>query len=282
MPLIALNVALFLWAMTALFAKLIPMPADVLIWFRSVVGILGFAPVLWLFGKPPKLKGKQIGIALTLGLLMTGHWVSFFHSAQVSTVGLAILALYSYPIFTILLEPLFSGERVKLLDIGLGLLVTVGLYIMLPSFEWSDQAVQGIFWGVVSALLFSLRNILSRYKARQIDSLTQMFYQVLVASLVLIPIALPKTELDNLDRIDWLQLLALAWIFVLVPHTLFVFSLKSLMTKTVSLIATIQPVYGVFFAWLILSEIPAVNTLLGGFLILSVALIEALRIRNSH
>ena len=129
----------------------------------------------------------------------------------------------------------------------------------------------------MGALFFAARNLVSRYRLREVSGLTQMFYQVIIAAVVLMPFAWPRLDVSTFDGIDWLQLLALSWVFALVPHTLFVISLKSIQAQTAGLIATVQPIYGVIFAFLFLAEIPTMKTLVGGGIILLLALFETVR-----
>lgn len=269
-----LNIAVVLWAMTAIFAKAIPLPADALIWFRSVIGVFGLAVFIYATGASVRLPRMLMGWMALMGILMCAHWVTFFHAAQVTDVGLALLALYTYPIITTFLEPLVSRERVQWSDGLIGVAMLGALYIMTPSFDLHDLGLQGILSGLVSAFLFSLRNLISRYKMQNISGISQMFYQVLITAIVLIPLSMHRTDLSGFDPIDWVQLLALSWFFVLVPHTLFMISLKTIKAQTASLIATIQPVYGVLFAYLFLAEVPTTNTIVGGSILLLLVVVE--------
>jgi drug/metabolite transporter (DMT)-like permease len=276
--LLAINLSVLLWAVTPLFAKLIPLPAEQLIWLRSVVSVFALLVLFFCLGKPIELKRQSIGIMIGLGVLMTAHWVTFFHSVQLSTVGMALMALYSYPLITIFIEPLFSKQRIQRIDIVLGIVLSIGLLVMLPELSWSNRHVQGIGWGLIAAVTFSLRNLMSRYHARDIDSLNQIFFQSLVAALIL-PLGIwSSLEIETLTPEHWLNIVVMAVLFVLVPHTLFIFSLKHIPTKTVSMIATIQPVYGLVFAYFLLGEVATPTTLIGGGIIVAVALFETLRI----
>ena len=114
MPLAGLYLAIFFLAMTGLFAKMIPLNAISIIQLRGVFATFGLAGFMFLYQRKFRISGIKdfIGVYL-LGLLLGIHWVAFFYSMQVSTVAVGMLSLYSYPVITILLEPLFSQRRVK-------------------------------------------------------------------------------------------------------------------------------------------------------------------------
>jgi drug/metabolite transporter (DMT)-like permease len=51
-------------------------------------------------------RGRDWLLMLLCGLLMCVHWVTYFHAMQVSTVAIGMIALYTYPVMSVLLEPL--------------------------------------------------------------------------------------------------------------------------------------------------------------------------------
>jgi len=66
-------------------------------------------------------------------------------------------------------------------------------------------------------------------------------------------------------------------VFTALAHTLFISGLKGVKAQTASLIASLEPVYGILFAALLLREIPSPRTLLGGAIILGVVAYSSLR-----
>jgi predicted dehydrogenase len=64
-------------------------------------------------------------------------------------------------------------------------------------------------------------------------------------------------------------------------HTLFIRSLRALSAHTASVVAALEPVYGIALALLLLGEMPPVRTLAGAVLIIGAAL-YATRTRYTH
>ena len=50
---------------------------------------------------------KDYGIAILLGIIMAVHWVMYFASMQYSSVSVGMIALFTFPVITVLLEPFF-------------------------------------------------------------------------------------------------------------------------------------------------------------------------------
>ena len=107
-----LYLAIFLLALTGLFAKLIPLDAISIIQLRGMVAAIGLALFSLLRKRILRLPGiRTYAGVYALGLLLGVHWVTFFHAMQVSSVAVGMLALFSYPMITILLEPLFTRRQ---------------------------------------------------------------------------------------------------------------------------------------------------------------------------
>ena len=81
---------------------------------------------------------------------------------------------------------------------------------------------------------------------------------------------------------SWLMLLLLGTVFTALPHALIAASLRHLRAKTFSLIACMQPLYGVFLAIILLNETPGWSALVGGMLITSASVYETLNTHKLH
>ena len=273
-----LYLGLTLLSLNGLFAKLIPLDAFSMTQMRSLIAIGGFYLFCRAYRVPLRVSNaRDLAGIYGLGLVMGVHWGTFFHAMQISTVAVGILALFSYPMITILLEPLFTHRRLEIRDLISGILVMFGLLIMV----WQDLELglsgnifQGAAWGVFSALLFSLRNLCQKYLFAAIPSGTLMFHQLVAVTILFLPfVDLPATRV--LNGHDWLLLVMLGLLGTAAAHTLYTVSLKILAAKTVSLVGCMQPVVSILLAWVIIQEAPSIAVVVGGSIILLVAIAES-------
>jgi len=277
--LLVLYIAVFLLSLNGLFAKLIPLDALSITQLRSVIAVFGFLAFGLVRKRKLRVKNlkQQFGVAF-LGLLLGLHWITFFHAMQVSTVAIGMLSLFSFPIMTILLEPLFNKKRLYMSDVLAGFAVLSGIAIMVSQdlCDIGGSVAQGVFWGVLSALLFSLRNLIQKYHFSSISSDSLMFHQVLTIVLMLAPfIDIPK--ISGLNPSNLGSLLLLGIFSTATAHTLLSYSLKQLAAKSVALISCLQPLLAAILAWFVLSEMPQMSVVIGGAMILSVAMYESVK-----
>ncbi|NOQ42647.1 MAG: EamA family transporter [Desulfuromusa sp.] len=278
----SLYLAIFLLALTGLFAKLIPLDAISIIQLRGMIAASGLA----LFSLLRKRNFRLARISTytgvyALGLLLGLHWVTFFHAMQISSIAVGMLAMFSFPMITILLEPLFTRQRLKAGDIIAGVIMLTGLAVMVSQnlSDLQEPVMQGVFWGVFSAVLFALRNLFQKYHFNNVASDSLMFHQVVAVSLML-AMFVDYPQVRVLAAVDFLKLVLLGIFSTAVAHTLLVFSLKQLSAKSVALISCLQPVIAVLLGWYVVKEVPELSVLIGGGLVLSVAAYESVQKRK--
>ncbi len=272
--LLAVHSAVLIFGLTALFSKLISLTALEITLLRSIfAAFIIFAIFLWQKKSIKLSQPKDYGIVILLGVLLALHWVTYFHSMQVSSIAVGVIALYTFPIITVFLEPLFHGERPHIKDVISAFTVLFGIYLLVPEFSLSNETTLGILWGVLSALFFALRNIVQGHYFKGYTARHSLFYQTLVTFIVLLPFSFEV--IPAVTNIQWGQLLILGVFFTAVPHILFAFSLLNLKAKTVSLVACVQVVYATIFAALLLNEWPQLSTVVGGLIVVSVAMYES-------
>ncbi|MCI2285359.1 DMT family transporter [Colwellia sp. MSW7] len=272
-----LHLSVLIFGGTALFSKLIGLPAlDITVYRTGVAAIVLFI-LLTLQKKKVRLEHpKDYGIALLLGVVVGLHWVTYFASMQMAGITIGVIAFFTYPVITVFLEPLLnrtSGyKKPQRKDIVIAFLVLLGIFLLIPDIHLGNQVTLGIVTGVISACLFSLRNVLHKNYFSHYSGPHAMLYQTLIAFLMLglfieVPIADVTTR-------DWSLILLVGVVFTAAPHALLASSLRHLTATTAGLISCLQPLYASVLAFLLLSERVEVLTIVGGVLVISAALFE--------
>ncbi|MCB0569590.1 MAG: DMT family transporter [Phaeodactylibacter sp.] len=272
--LLEVHLAVLLFGLAGLFGKWITLPATVIVLGRVFFASICLAVVLKLSGIPFFLRRRRDYVYLAfLGLLLAFHWVTFFRSIQVSSVAVGLLSYSVFPVFVVLLEPWFFREPFHRQSLLLALLCLAGVALIVPEWSWAGHTMQGVAWGVLSGASFALLSVLNRKYVRDYSSLQVAFYQDVVALLALLPFY--WLEKPVLGAWDWGLLAVLGAVFTALSHTLFINGLKSVPARTASIIATLEPVYGIAAAAFLLGEAPGWRVISGGLAILGTAVVAA-------
>ncbi|WP_100642727.1 DMT family transporter [Alteromonas facilis] len=276
--LLSLHVTVILLSAASLFSILIPLNAIDITFGRSLFACIALLMFMLASRSSFKLDSRRCYIIATgLGVLMAAHWSSYFAAMQYAGVSVGMIALFTFPVITVLIEPFFEKFQLAWQDIVSGLVVLLGIYLIVPAPDLSDNTTLGVLIGIGSACLYALRNILHRKYFAHYGGAKTMFYQILVVCLCLVLFVSP--EFYAADATLWIQLLVLGSLLTALPHALVAASLQHLRAKTFSLIACMQPFYGVILAILVLNENPSLSTLIGGILVVSASIYETL---NAH
>jgi drug/metabolite transporter (DMT)-like permease len=279
--LISLHFTVVLLGATALFSKIIPLSSIDITLGRAIVAcVLLLLIVKCTGGKLALNNKKDYLVALTLGLLMTAHWVTYFAAMQYSSVSVGMIALFTFPVITVLLEPFFEKIRLVWQDLLSAIVVLLGICLVVPEISLTNDVTLGIMVGIVSAFLYALRNLIHRKHFSHYSGAHSMAFQTLIIVLCLSFFASDK--LFMADQQTYLWLLVLGSVLTALPHTLIASSLKHLRAKTFSLVACMQPFYGTVLAIVVLHEQPDWQTLLGGMLVISAALYETYNTQKLH
>ncbi|WP_300480423.1 DMT family transporter [Shewanella sp.] len=271
--LIELHLAVLLFGGTALFSKLIPLSALDITFLRCIVAATVLGLLVKLSRRRLTLASKQdYLVAIGLGVIVSLHWVTYFAAMQLSSVAIGMIAFFTYPVMTVIAEPLLTGSKIKLLDMISGVLVLIGVILLIPEANLGNDTTLGIAIGIVSAILFTARNLLHKRYFSQYSGPHAMFYQTLVAVVFLLP--WHQTELNSISLEVWGLIILLGVAFTAAPHALFTSALRQLSAKTVGLVSCLQPFYGAMLALIILGEELNLNTLIGGTIIVATAIFE--------
>lgn len=277
--LLELNLAIFCISTSGALGRYISLPVPLTIASRALIACV----LIYLFCKWKKFDFKiqkyDLRSVLLSGVLMGIHWVTYFYSLQMSNVAIGMLSLFTYPVITSLLEPLLLKTKFQGIHLLLGAMVITGTVFLVPDFNLEHDYIPAIALGLISALAYSLRNLITKSKVGTYNGSVLMFYQLVVVSVCLAPTYFLSDTAQLPDQISWVIFLAL--VTTAIGHTWFIYSFRNFSVTSASFISSLQPVYGILIGMFFLKEYPAASTIFGGLLILASVLMESLNTLKS-
>lgn len=217
---------------------------------------------------------------LLSGVLMTVHWVSFFYSIAYSSVAIAAISVFTFPIFTAILEPILLKKKLDPIHIFIALVLLVGIYIISPEISLSNDVFLGVLFGLLSAAAYAVRNIYSKDLGKEYDSVSIMFFQVTIVAVLLLPFS-GHHDLNTIYT-NLLPLIGLGILPTIIGHGLLVESFKYFSATKASILTSFQPIIAIVMGMVFLNEYPTPNVWLGGAIITIVVVYEILRPRSSN
>ena len=266
--LLALHAAVALFGFAGLFGKWLALSPVVIVLGRTAIAAVALGILRLRADERAPFDVRLIAN----GVVLAVHWLSFFAAVQVSTVAVGLLGYASFPLFTLIAERVFLARRLRRREGVTALLVTGGLVLLVPEFSLSNPVVQGLGWGLVSGFTFALLVVMNRRWTASRTATDIAFWQNLLAALALLPFVWAAPwEIGTIGAREIALLVVLGLVCTAFAHTLFIGGLAAVSAHTASVIAALEPVYGIVLALAFLGEVPGPRTLAGGALIVAAA-----------
>jgi len=253
-----LHFLVIIWGFTAILGLLVSISPLGLTFYRTLMASVGLAVVLWLRREWGVISGVERAQLLGVGVLIGLHWLAFFASARVSNASVCLAGMSTTSLWTALLAPLLGRQRVRPLEVGLSLVVVVGLYVIFR-FEFSHALGLGL--ALVSAFLAALFTIINSRFSQRHGALLITFYEMVgagISSLIALLVyasffkITPQSVIPS--GLDWLWILILAFICTVYAHSAGVHLLRRIPPFVFNLTVNLEPVYGIVLAYLIFGE----------------------------
>lgn len=271
----ALHAAVALFGLAGLFGKLLDLSPLAIVLGRTLVAAVALGAAALVRRDP---LGRLDAAMLLNGAILALHWVTFFLAIQTSSVAIGLLGFAGFPLFTLVLERRGRLQGVTAPEWASIALVAAGFAVLVPHPSLADRNVQGLALGALSGLTFAWLAVRNRALLARRSAIGLAFWQNawaatwLVVAIVPIASTLQAPSLEELGALVTLGALCTA-----LAHTLFIASMRKLSAHTASVVAALEPIYGIGFAALLLDEVPGVRELGAAALLLSAAMLVTRR-----
>ncbi|GHV21352.1 EamA family transporter [Spirochaetia bacterium] len=182
----------------------------------------------------------------------------YFRTIITSSLSLAVILLYTSPIFVILLSRILFKEKITLQKIMAIIIMITGLIFITDIFGSRPALnILGILIGLGAGLGYGLYSIFGRYAlAKKYNTLTICFYTFLFAFLGTLPfISIAETFTVIVMDVQTLLLVVSLAVFVSVlPYICYTTGLSRIDTGTASILACIEPVVAALIGTFIYKE----------------------------
>ncbi len=256
---IQLHFLVFLWGFTAVLGKLVSIPSVEMVFYRTLLAALGMA-VLILVARGTFVVSKSDFIKIMItGLIVAIHWLTFFGSGRVSNPSTSLVGFATCSFWAALIEPIAKRKKIQVLEIGLGLVVIIGLYII---FSDDFQYPLGLFLGIISGLTAASFSVINSKLVVRVNAHTITFYEM-ASACVIVLLFLPIYQNSWADQgqlnlipswSDWMYIAIMAWICSVYAYSVAINLSKKLSVFFIQLALNLEPVYGITLALIVFGE----------------------------
>ena len=222
-----------------------------------------------------RFKLRDIWCFLGTGLVSLMFFsICYFYSMTYNGVCVAVILLYTSPVFVMLLSlPLFK-EKITYKKLIAVVLTVAGCVFVSGAAGGQSIGFVGIVLGICSGLGYALYSIFSRYALqRNYNSMTISFYTFLFCGLGCLPFASPVSMALSLSPKAVLYSLGLGVVCCVMPYILYTKGLEYVDNTRASVIVAVEPVVASLIGVFVYNESVTAVKLLGVALVLSAVVI---------
>ncbi len=275
-----LHFIVFLWGFTAVLGKLVVLPPVEMVFYRSLLAALGMGALIVMFRSSLRVAPTDLIKLILTGFIVAIHWIAFFGAGRVANPSTSLVGFATCSLWAALIEPVAKGKKIKPLEIGLGLVVVSGLYII---FSFDFQYKLGLFLGIISGLTQALFGVINSKLVSRVNAYSITFYEMTGACLGIIlffPFYVltwaPGHQLNlNPAPMDWVYIALMAWACSVYAYSVSINLSKRLSVFFIQLTLNLEPLYGILLALLVFGEkeVMGPNFYVGAFVILSAVVV---------
>jgi drug/metabolite transporter (DMT)-like permease len=258
------------WGFVSVIVAGVELPVEALVFWRCLLAALTLPAILLLLGRLDALALRRRRLqVLGLGLLLALHWVLFFETIKRASVAVAILLVYTAPIFLAILAPLLLPERRSRVALGaLGISGPGIALIALAAESDSRASAVAVATGLGAALTYALLIIGTKSVVRVLSPFTLAFWNYVVVTVALTPfLAASERVLPTAE--EWPAVLVLGAVLTAVLGVLYVRTLRAVTAQAAGLLSYLEPVSASLLAWAILGETVGWEVAVGGLAVLA-------------
>ena len=271
-----LHIAVMLFSISGVVGQFVEIPSVLVAMGRVICSSILLFVIAKVKKESLKLESKKdYALIMFAGAVLAVHWTTFFQSIQVSSVAIGTITFSTFPLFITFIEPIVFKEKIKMRSIVNAVILLIGVLITVPEFSMENQVTVGIVWGMISSFTYAIITLANRYFSKKYIGRVVCLYEQGTAVIVLLPTAFLVPAVWRPQ--DIVGVLVIGFVCTAFAYSLYVSAQKGVRAQTAGIISGMETVYGIVYALIFLSEVPSGREILGGVVILGVALVASLK-----
>ncbi len=225
-----------------------------------------------------KIHGRDLIHFIGLGVVSIAffNWC-YFTVMEQSSLSVAVILLYTSPVFVALLSRIFFKEALtpnKIMAIFSTLLGCALVAGLLPGGSMTITA-QVLMFGLASGFFCALYSVIGKFVSRKYNSITITSYSMLCGSVFLLPVSGIERNLEPFtEPAVWLYAVGSVLISTILAYVLYTAGLKYIEASHAAILSTVEPIVAILVGVTIFSDYLSVWQIAGIFFIFSSVLLS--------
>jgi drug/metabolite transporter (DMT)-like permease len=265
------------WGLIAVLVAAVDLEATPLVVYRLSLAALTVGAFAAVWGRVSLLRFPGAGV-VALGVVLALHWELYFLTIKLSSVAVAVLTVYTAPLFISLAAPVLLGERRS--RVALVALLPAGAGIVLIALAGEGGGRVGglaLLTGLAAGVTYAALVILTKRLVADVHPVSIAFWSYSAATLALAPLLVTADRVLPESVGELGAVLVLGVVFTGVSGILYITLIGKVTAQAVGVLAFLEPVSAALLAWALVDESLGPAVLVGGGLVLAAGVLVVLR-----
>lgn len=250
------------------------------IWFRAAICFGAMFLYCLIFNRLRlKINHKDILLFLLYGLIsVTMFYYTYFNAIEKTGVAMAAILLYTAPAMVVVLSRIVFYEAIDIKKIVCIILTIAGCFLVVKGYDLDNLKlnISGILLGIAAGFCYAMYSIFGKKFSDSYHPWTVIIYSQGFGVFFLTFLHFPANVfIDQHESVVWIYLFYIGLVPTLMAYLCYNAALKHVEPGRASIVATLEPVMAVTFAFIFLGQVlEAVQTLGALLVILAVIIVQ--------
>ncbi|MFZ4452940.1 DMT family transporter [Salibacterium aidingense] len=250
------------WGLTGLFVQNLYAfgftPLEVVTIRMSLSMILMFGIIGFIRPYLLKIHLRDLPYFIGLGVVSIAlfNWC-YFTVMEQSSLSVAVVLLYTSPVFVAVISRFVFQEPMTLNKIGAILLTMAGCSLVAGFFPLGSMNLtfSVLVFGLASGFFCALYSIIGKFVSRKYHSITITAYSMLCGGVFLLPVSGIENNLAPFaEPMAWIYVVGSVLVSTILAYVLYTAGLKYIESSHAAILATIEPIVGIMVGVMIFHD----------------------------
>lgn len=250
--------------------------------WRTTIASALLSPYLVTRNIDNKIGRKEVCLIVSAGAMLSLHFVAWIQSLFLTSVAASTTLVSTYPLFAAMISRKI-GDRLSFMSLAGIAVALLGIFIITtPTFGVTSNEVLGNLLAFIGSLSGAIYFSIGRLLRRKLRLLSYTLPVYATSSLFTLAVGTSMgARLLSYPVYTWGYLIAIAAGPMLAGHTLLNYALRYSRAVTVTTSTLGEPIGASLLAWLVLSQVPKLNVIVGmGVTLLGIYLVVKEELRR--
>ncbi|WP_297548473.1 EamA family transporter [Thermococcus sp.] len=264
-----------MWGTLGIFATYIyryGVDSFTMVFWRVLFALMILGAYVSIFLRESPFTRENLMFYAVYGLVgVFAFYTLYFYTVKISSVGFAVLLVYTAPAFSVILGRLIFREPITTEKAIALAMVLIGVLLVAGNVDFNVNKI-AILTGIATGFTYALYGVLAKFGVRNERPERVLFMTLLFGLLFLAPFSKFSIPFGAVPYV-----LGLAFFPTFLGYTLYNHALREVEVSRASIVATVEPVVAIVLAYVLFGEALTPLQLLGGALIIGASILVHVR-----